>query len=195
VVLTSDHGEELGERNGVFEHVQHLYESLVHVPLIIVLPNETNAGRRVSEPVRHIDLLPTIGHFFGFESPPDIRGKNLWPLGDIGMRPAVSETYRPQARSDRVSVRHGDFKLIRDQRTKKEELYNIKEDPLEADDLISHASVKRASPNSFAFIRTMLLRILETERASRTAKDAPVPIRAKLNEDEVEALRALGYLE
>ena len=41
----------------------------------------------------------------------------------------------------------------------------------------------------------MLYRILETERASKTAKDAPAPIRAKLNEDEVESLRALGYLE
>ena len=195
VVLTSDHGEELGERNGVFEHVQHLYESLVHVPLIIALPDETNAGRRVSEPVRHIDLLPTIGHFFGFESPPDIRGKNLWPLKDIGMRPAVSETYRPQARSNRVSVRYGDFKLIRNERTKRKELYNIKKDPLEAQNLNSRASVKGAKPNSFAAVVTMLNKILETERASKTAKDAPVPIRAKLNEDEVEALRALGYLE
>ncbi len=195
VVLTSDHGEELGERNGVFEHVQRLYESLVHVPLIIALPNGRNAGRRVSEPVRHIDLLPTIGHFFGFESPPDIRGKNLWPLGDIGMRPAVSETYRPQARSNRVSVRYGDFKLIRDERTKRKELYNIKKDPLEAQNLLSLASVKGAKPNSFAAVVTMLNKILETERASKTAKDAPVPIRAKLNEGEVEALRALGYLE
>lgn len=195
VVLTSDHGEELGERNGVFEHVQRLYESLVHVPLIIALPNKTNAGRRISEPVRHIDLLPTIGHFFGFGSPPDIRGKNLWPLGDIGMRPAVSETYRPQAKSNRVSVRHGDFKLIRDERTKKKELYNIKKDPLEAKNLISHTFAKGKSPNRFAVVETMLSRIIKTERASRTAKDAPSPIRAKLNEDEVEALRALGYLE
>ncbi len=196
VVLTSDHGEELGERNGVFEHVQRLYESLVHVPLIIALPDETNAGKQVSEPVRHIDLLPTIGHFFGFESPPDIRGKNLWPLGNIGMRPAVSETYRPQARSDRVSVRHGDFKLIRDQRTKREELYNIKKDPREAKNLGSRVSIKGASPKSFAAVRTMLNNMLEIERASKTAKDAPVvPLRANLNEDEVEALRALGYLE
>ena len=195
VVFTSDHGEELGERNGVFEHVQRLYESLVHVPLIIALPNEKNAGRRVSEPVRHIDLLPTIGHFFDLKSPPDIQGKNLWPLKDIGIRPAVSETYRPQARSDRVSVRNGDFKLIRDERTKKEELYNLRKDPLETKSLISQVSVKGERVAGFASVRTMLNRILETERTPTTAKDAPAPIRAKLNEDEVESLRALGYLE
>ena len=58
MVLTSDHGEGLGE-HGERTHGMFAYESSLHVPLILswrgVLP-----PRRVSSRVRSIDVAPTI---------------------------------------------------------------------------------------------------------------------------------------
>ncbi len=59
VVLASDHGESLGERDYV-GHGRFLYEPIVHVPLIFRLPGAVSAGKVVAETVSLIDLSPTI---------------------------------------------------------------------------------------------------------------------------------------
>jgi arylsulfatase A-like enzyme len=53
IVLTSDHGEELGDRapGGIFgTHGHSLYEEMVGVPLIVKLPGQAHAGSRVRAP-------------------------------------------------------------------------------------------------------------------------------------------------
>jgi arylsulfatase A-like enzyme len=59
VVLTSDHGESLGEHDYV-GHGRHLYENILHVPLIFRLPGKIVAGRVIHTPVSLVDLAPTI---------------------------------------------------------------------------------------------------------------------------------------
>ena len=57
VVLSSDHGESLGE-HGEHTHGIFLYDSTLRVPLLIRLPNVRS---RVIEPtVRLVDLMPTL---------------------------------------------------------------------------------------------------------------------------------------
>src|SRR5262245_3829558 len=58
VVLTSDHGEGLGD-HGEQEHGLFVYRETIRVPLIVKLPGN-HERRHVSTPVQHIDLLPTI---------------------------------------------------------------------------------------------------------------------------------------
>src|SRR5262249_28657657 len=58
VIITSDHGEEFGER-GIFDHGYSLYLDAVHVPLVILAPGAP-AGRVVAEPVSLRDLPATI---------------------------------------------------------------------------------------------------------------------------------------
>lgn len=61
VVLTSDHGEALMERDPVwFTHDPFLTEEVMHVPLIVRLPKGEHSGRRVAELVRGVDVLPTL---------------------------------------------------------------------------------------------------------------------------------------
>src|SRR6185437_2697844 len=55
IVLTSDHGEHLGD-HGLFFHGCSLYRPLVEVPLVIVDPKGMPAGRAVAEPVSLRDL-------------------------------------------------------------------------------------------------------------------------------------------
>ena len=61
VVLTSDHGEALMERDPVwFTHDPFLTEEVMHVPLILRLPKGQHAGRRIPDLVRGVDVLPTL---------------------------------------------------------------------------------------------------------------------------------------
>jgi hypothetical protein len=57
LVVTADHGEEFGE-HGQLTHLQ-LYDEVMHVPLLIVLP-DGRGGTRVREQVSLVDLMPTV---------------------------------------------------------------------------------------------------------------------------------------
>jgi arylsulfatase A-like enzyme len=58
IVFTSDHGEELGEHGRLAKHSFTLYDELIHVPLIIHIPN--GSPMKVMERVESIDIMPTI---------------------------------------------------------------------------------------------------------------------------------------
>jgi len=60
IVLTADHGENLGEHDYFFEHGAYLYEATVRVPLIVRAPGLIPPGRVVSEQARTIDIVPTV---------------------------------------------------------------------------------------------------------------------------------------
>ena len=63
IIVTADHGEELYDHHGFFHHSPSLYDGALRVPLIIKFPGQR--GRRVvRENVSHIDILPTLHHYF-----------------------------------------------------------------------------------------------------------------------------------
>ena len=80
VVLTSDHGELLGE-HGVDGHM-YLWDENLKVPLIVSYPPRLPAGGRVSRQVRSIDILPTVLELAGLEIPPPVEGTSLVPLAN-----------------------------------------------------------------------------------------------------------------
>ena len=94
IILTSDHGEGLGD-HGEAEHGVLLYREALHVPLILKLPRRSLAGTRVPAPVQHIDLLPTVARAVGAEVPAGLAGV---PLLDAipADRPIYSETLYPR---------------------------------------------------------------------------------------------------
>ena len=59
VIVTSDHGENLGDHDLV-EHRTNLYETVLHVPLLIRYPAAFAAGTRVTTPVSLVDVVPTV---------------------------------------------------------------------------------------------------------------------------------------
>ena len=69
---SADHGEQ--------EHGLFLYEESLRVPLIIKQAAGEGAGRRVSTPVQHVDLVPTMLDFAKAPRPGDLRGRSLKPL-------------------------------------------------------------------------------------------------------------------
>lgn len=86
VVLTSDHGESLGE-HGEETHGVFAYEATLRVPLILTGPGLAG-GRVVSTQARHVDIAPTILEAIGAPADPRFRGRSL-----IGPQPADSSSY------------------------------------------------------------------------------------------------------
>lgn len=59
VIVTSDHGELLGEHDLLFHDMNRLYEPLVHVPLVVKYPDDQHAGNTV-EGTTSLTQLPNI---------------------------------------------------------------------------------------------------------------------------------------
>ena len=88
VVITSDHGESLGE-HGEPTHGVFLYQSTLHVPLIMVVPGLWPAGTRVKAPVSLVDIVPTLLELTGSQTLPELDGRSLAGLvegGPVGVR-------------------------------------------------------------------------------------------------------------
>ncbi len=76
IVVTADHGEELGEHGG-FWHGTTLYDEQVHVPLFVKLPGNERAGTHVSHWVQSIDLMPSVLRQVGLSIPEGVQGGNI----------------------------------------------------------------------------------------------------------------------
>jgi membrane-anchored protein YejM (alkaline phosphatase superfamily) len=76
VIVTSDHGELLGE-HGVAGHGGAPYEPLVHVPLIVKLPGNARAGERVARRVSTLGIFQTILSTVGVAAPPGTQSQAL----------------------------------------------------------------------------------------------------------------------
>ncbi len=79
IILTSDHGEGLGE-NGIFYDHHGLYEWDIRIPLIIRAPQVLPPGKRVKELITHEDIMPTILELIGVTPPKSVDGHSLIPL-------------------------------------------------------------------------------------------------------------------
>lgn len=75
VVLTSDHGESLGEDD--FWGHGYLWATNLRVPLLISVPSRTHGGERSAEPASLYDLVPTILELAGVAAPADLEGRSL----------------------------------------------------------------------------------------------------------------------
>ncbi len=80
LVLTSDHGEMLGEHS-MSDHQFALYNQLLHVPLVMVWHQRLPAGRRVRERVYVQDLFATVCDAAGCRPPADLPVESRSLLG------------------------------------------------------------------------------------------------------------------
>lgn len=195
VVLTADHGEEFRD-HGWLGHTETLYEELMRVPLVIRMPGAPGVPRVVETPVSLVSLTPTILELLGIEVAEfDFQGPSLapWVLrrGDPEPDSPVVEVdfvLPGDRRSGKRTLKKGivdeHFKLIRDDESRRIELYDLDADPGERRNLAEERPE----------LRDRLLRELDArlERAARAA--VPVPER-QLAEEEIRALRELGYVD
>jgi arylsulfatase A-like enzyme/Tfp pilus assembly protein PilF len=135
VVVMGDHGESLGE-HGESTHGFFVYQSTMHVPLLIRAPFDTMAGRRVADTVRSIDILPTTLELLGVRIADKLEGTSIVPLmtgakKELGL-PAYSEAIYPRFHfgwSDLRAITAGRYKYVAAPRP---ELYDLQQDPGES---------------------------------------------------------------
>ncbi len=78
LILTSDHGEAMGEHDWFFCHGIDLYEESIKVPLLLILPG--SAGCLIEEQVTHLDIAPSVLDLFGLKNGKQMQGISLLPL-------------------------------------------------------------------------------------------------------------------
>lgn len=192
IFLTADHGESFLE-HGSWTHGTGLYEELTHVPLLLVLPKEKHAGKRVEAPVHAMDVYPSILELLDAEIPADLQGKSLFeaiegradPNRPVFSEALVNRRLRPANFGQIAAVRMGGWKLIYNRWTKSSELYNLAEDPGETRDLAAQ-DPERA--------RDLLRRISANDREN-AQRSHHVQGGKELPADVVEGLRSLGYVQ
>lgn len=185
VVLTSDHGESLGE-HGEATHAVFVYDATVKVPLVVRYPRALPAGRTYDGPVRHIDLLPTLLALTRAGTPaPGVQGVDLGPAWR-GEAPAPALSQYSESLLSELgfgmaplhALRSDGFKWISAPRP---ELYDLREDPRELNNLYP-AAARRADA-----LDRELQAIL---RATAVSPAATSP----MSQETIEVLQSLGYL-
>jgi choline-sulfatase len=189
VLFVADHGESLYEHD-YLGHGRRIYQTCIRVPLILRGPG-IQPGRS-DAPVRILDVGPTLLDFADIDPAPGMLGHSL--LGeDPGSPTRFIETYGgavpqlPGAKAlmaDRPPMRqgvvHDGYKLIlHDGRP---ELYHLVQDPLETKDLAE------AEPGRIEELRA-LLDDFNTHTGTGQTEQAP------LDEQDIDALKSLGYIE
>ncbi|HTS04195.1 MAG TPA: sulfatase [Candidatus Eisenbacteria bacterium] len=140
--LTADHGEEFLDHGGRYHPPSHLKEELIHVPLLLRIP-EAQTSKPKESPFSLIHLAPTLLDALGESAPAKFHGKSqlsrLKSAQDFET-PAISECvagctnpFRSENRKGPrvLSVRESRYKLIKNFGTGVENLYDLKSDPAE----------------------------------------------------------------
>ena len=78
VILWGDHGWKLGDYGAWCKHTN--FEIDTHVPMILSLPGQKNAGGATSALVEYVDIYPTLAEACGLEIPAQCEGKSMMPL-------------------------------------------------------------------------------------------------------------------
>jgi len=115
VVVTSDHGEEMGDQFELFigGHGHSMRDNLLLVPLVIRDPTRTFPEGRIDVQVRLIDVIPTVADLLGAEIDAPIVGSSLVPIltgEEKAHRIAMSGENR--LGDPRISIRNGRYKYI-----------------------------------------------------------------------------------
>jgi arylsulfatase A-like enzyme len=115
VVVTSDHGEEMGEEfeSYIGGHGHSMRDNLLLVPLVIRDPTRTFPERPIDVQVRLIDVIPTIAELLGAQIDAPINGRSLVPIltgNEKAHRVAMSGENNWGA--SRISLRDGRYKYV-----------------------------------------------------------------------------------
>lgn len=187
VIVTSDHGEALGEHGEAY-HGSLVYDATQRVPLAMRWPGRIPAGRVLSGQVTLADIFPTVVDLLGVPIGPDVQGRSLasWLRGgppattpyvylEAAMLAALFNTTPVRG------LRGNGYKYIH--HIDAPELYDLVRDPRETEDL-GREDVERAEK-----LRESFRALAQELQAASTVAES-----RSLSAEEQEAMRRLGYL-
>lgn len=221
VIITSDHGESLGEHDYWFEHGRHAYEATCRVPLLIRFPdsmaNRPEPGLRQGD-ISLVDLFPTLGEILlprmrrplsGVSQVTGMSRAALLMENRANSGAVFSEKVERAEKARAIqakAVRIGDWKLIRrythlaDAQVEggrklivlSEELYDLQNDPAETLNLIQE-------PPAHAPLADLSQQLLEYSKADEHFSELARLLQQRRDElgrtdpETLRALQALGY--
>ncbi|MCD6448108.1 MAG: sulfatase [Thermoplasmata archaeon] len=154
-VITADHGEEFREHGGL-GHEEKLYDELLHIPLIFY--GKDVESSRMEKPVSLLNIVPTIFHFLGLQRNEWMQGKNVFEVTEEYI---IAEAWK----GERITAyRDSEWKLIIS--GDKKELYNLRDDPKEQQNLYEREEHKEKC-REFEKIINNHVEMLEEERKRR----------------------------
>lgn len=177
IVITADHGEAFDE-HGEVSHSLFVYNTTLHIPLLIAAPGISAA--RNSDIVRIVDIAPTIIDLKKWKMPPKLDGISLVTLlqdGKAAPQWSYSETLAPAIDfgwSPLFCIQNSTGKYIQ---APKPEFYDLKQDPGENKNQIGTTRIEDFSKQ----IRAVL-------NHTKGVGTSPA-----LSPEEREQLRSLGY--
>jgi arylsulfatase A-like enzyme len=178
VIIAADHGEEFQE-HGSIGHGAHFYDEVIRVPLIFYMPTRIQRPAIISQQVGTIDIMPTILDLLDIPAPSLIQGRSLVPL--ISGISTNGERYIFGGQGS--FVRTTDWKLIFNKETSSYELYDLKSDPDEQNNLID------IKPDIAAHLKFSL-----AQHIKKSKKFSINPLKATFTEDITKRLKTLGYI-
>lgn len=185
LVVTADHGDEFFEHGGL-EHGDTLYDELLSVPLIIRVPG-VGEGVVVQEQVGLIDLMPTVLDLLAINYRGPMQGASLMPALRGQIIPPRTLFAEATMSGNVKASRTNDWKYLRRDGGSREELYDLRRDPTESNNLCAEER-SRCAPHA-----EEMRRWEEEMRSASLRLGLPDAGPAKLDARTRERLRALGY--
>jgi len=204
VAFVSDHGEEFLEHGRHF-HGANAYGEMINVPLMLWWPGVLPESMEIDATVQTIDLMPTLLELSRIAVPEEAQGQSLLPLLVRGTRPAelgwqprpafAERALAPIANSDGdpgracLSIVDDGWKLIHNTEGRADlpeyELYDHRRDPLNLVDVAAQ------HPKVVDRLKRALGAWHEAAVAARVEPEAD----AEMSPEEIQHLRALGYIQ
>lgn len=202
IIVTADHGEELHDHNRYFYHNPSLYDSAIHVPLLIKFPHQ-HSQHLVEENVSLLDIFPTVYHYFIAPPPPNrFSGLSLLDLlagADKPFRERIlfAETEGSKiaaAISGRHKLSFNPLGLVPLNQVglpfpiAKVEFFDLETDPGERNNLTAAGDPVRSR------LLRAVERFLREGTQVRKGKWGKFEVSDKMKKQEEEKLRSLGYI-
>jgi len=196
IIFMADHGESFGEHD-YYGHGRMLYNSCLQVPLIVKFPGYKDKNTEINSIVSLLDIAPTILSLLKKPVPEELEGKNLFGSYEKE-RILYFETYKGAVHRETnmifnlkvKPIRHGllkdSFKMIFDGEF---ETYDLLDDYFELKNIYKNPDQKFAEMSQLLekFMGDVEDFIEYTKKYYRQ--------RSKLTKEELEKLKALGYIK
>ncbi|MFY9559674.1 MAG: sulfatase-like hydrolase/transferase [Terriglobales bacterium] len=185
ILVVADHGESLGA-HGEDAHGIFLYDETIHVPLLLKLPENQPAAKRVTTKVRLVDIAPTLLEVAAIPVPSQMQGQSLLRIAKASGsadQPVYSRSDLPQRGfgwSALESWRAGKYLYIR---APKPELYDLTADP---------GATRNLAQSSKATLDTMAAQLESFDR--RFSGEGAKASGTQLSSSEMQKLASLGYV-
>jgi len=201
IVVTSDHGEGLGDHDWM-THGINLYEEAVRVPLIAKWKGHLPAKNVVDDPVGLIDVAPGILSLLEIDPKTEVHGRHLFDPPEAGRSIFLQRRdYRSSHERGRLiagemtAVVAGSSKLIVAPGEQRRELYDLAADAREQTDLLKNLPPPAAASPARDAIEN-LFRRLDAELFGWQSRFPAAPkSNERLDLETRKALRSLGYVD